>query len=146
MGSREVKSDPIVQTLIAEEVSASETYRLALAQVAEAERGDLRRIEDEHRQAACVLRERWRGSSPSVAGPWGDWSRAIEGAANVGGAEAAVRALIAGEERGIQEYERALECPRLDPELKRLIASTLLPLTRAHLPVLDRFLKTTRRF
>ena len=53
---------------------------------------------------------------------------------------------MAGEERGIEEYERALESPRLDAELKRLIATTLLPQTRAHLPVLDRFLRTTRRF
>jgi len=145
MGSRTGRTDPIVETLIAEELSASETYRQALELSDERGRGDLRRLENEHRQAACVLRERWRGRAPSARGPWGDWSRAIGWAARAGGGDAAIEALMACEERGVEEYERALECPRLDPELKRLISSTLLPQARSHLPVLDRFLRTTRR-
>ena len=135
-------SDPLVASLIEGELAASETYRQALDQVGEEPgSGELRRIESEHRQAVCVLKERCRGHGPGTSGSWGAFARAVEGTAKLAGNEPAIRALIAGEEQGIRQYESALESEKVDPEIKRLISSTLLPQTRSHLPVLDRFLR-----
>lgn len=133
--------DVIVEALIEGELSACETYRQAALVVGEPGAAELRRIESEHREAAEAMRLRCDARTPTASGAWGAWARAVDDAARRYGREAALRALKAGEENGIREYERALESERLDPGLRRVIADTLLPQTRAHLPVLDRFLR-----
>jgi hypothetical protein len=65
----------------------------------------------------------------------------VQGAAKLFGAKAAIKALKEGEEHGIHDYEDALEDERVPAEVKELISTTLLPRTRAHLPVLDRHLR-----
>lgn len=134
-----------IDSLVKGELSAIETYKQALRKVGSTSRpgAELLRIETEHETAAALLKERMRRRGeqpPESSGLWGTWSKAVEGAAKVLGGKAAIRALKEGEEHGVHEYEDALKDEALDPEVKTLIRGTLLPQTRAHIPVLERVL------
>jgi demethoxyubiquinone hydroxylase (CLK1/Coq7/Cat5 family) len=144
MPTVEERTEPL-NSLLRGELAAVETYQQALGKASnEPGAVDLRQIEAEHREAAELLREYLvqRGGRPATdSGAWGTWARAVEGAAQLfGGNAAALRALKEGEEHGVSSYESALQDPNLDAESKELITATLLPRTRAHIPTLDRFL------
>jgi CBS domain-containing protein len=130
--------------LVKDELAAVETYRQALRKVSAGPAGeDLRRIETEHEEAARLLQERMRAQGlvpPATPGLWGAFAEAVEGAAKLFGTKAALKALKEGEEHGIHDYEDALEDAAVPAEVKELISTTLLPRTRAHVPVLDRHL------
>jgi demethoxyubiquinone hydroxylase (CLK1/Coq7/Cat5 family) len=143
MPTVEERTEPL-NRLLRGELAAVETYQQALARVGnEPGAAELRQIETEHREAAELLRSQvvQRGGKPAAdSGAWGTWARAVEGAASLFGNAAALRTLREGEEHGVSSYESALQEPALDAECKELISAKLLPRTRAHLPVLDRFL------
>lgn len=137
-----------VNALVRREISAVETYKLALAKVGREQAGDeLWRIEREHEEAVDLLlaRLRRRGEpSPTSSGLRGAWSKVFEGAAMILGSKAAIKALRQREWLGLQGYEDALNDEVLDPEVKSLIRARLLPQTRAHIPTLDRILESVR--
>lgn len=133
-------------SLVRGELSAVETYRQALEKIGDESGGsELRRIENEHEEAVSLLQEHMTQlgvEPPADSGLWGSFAKAVEGSAKVLGNKAAIKALKEGEEHGIKDYEAALEDETVDPEIKELISANLLPRTRAHLPVLDRFLES----
>lgn len=134
-----------IAALVKGELSAVETYKQALEKVGGPGGAELRRIEREHEEAVKLLLEslaRRGGKAPRGSGLRGAWSMAVEGAAKLLGKKAAIKALKNGERRGLHHYEDALKDEALDPEVKALIRSKLLPQTRAHLPLLDRVLET----
>ena len=134
-----------LNSLLRGELSATETYQQALAKVGnEAGAVELRRIHDEHRDAANTLRQHVRshgGAPDHGSGAWGKFAKAVEGTAKLFGQTAALKALKEGEERGISDYEKALKDENLPGECKTLINTQLLPQTRAHIPVLDRLME-----
>lgn len=138
------KGDGVVDGLVRDELSAIETYKQALDKVGDNEGAiELRRIENEHEEAARLLQElltRRDAEIPESSGLWGTWAKAVEGTAKVFGNKAAIKALKEGEEHGIRDYEDALQDQTLDAEIKELISTNLLPMTRAHVPILDKFL------
>lgn len=134
------KEHTIIEALVESELSAGETYRLALETLgAHPAAGELRRIEGEHHQAARQLRVRCRGGAPVSKWSWSLWTGAADDPfPPPTDARTAVAALKAGEEAEIREYETALENPALGEECRRLISSQLLPQTYEHLLMLDR--------
>ena len=130
--------------LIRGELSAVETYRQALDKMKDApEATELHSLMVEHRQAVQVLREHvlQRGGQPAdSSGAWGAWAKLVEGAAQVVGSAAALKALKEGEEHGIKEYERFLEDENADAECKNLVRTQLLPQAGSHIPILDRLI------
>jgi uncharacterized protein (TIGR02284 family) len=133
-----------LNTLLRGELAATETYQQALSKVGtESGAADLRRIHDEHRGAANTLRQHIHqhgGKSDQGSGAWGTWAKAVEGTAKAFGNTAALKALKEGEEHGIKSYEDTLKDENVLTDCKTLIRSTLLPQTRAHIPVLDRLM------
>lgn len=131
-------------TLVRGELAAVETYKQALDKISTKEsKGELQRIETDHEQALKVLREHMESRSaaaPVDSGLWGEWAKAVEGAASAFGDKAAIKALKEGEEHGVYSYERALGDEHMDAEIRRIISSQLLPKTKAHITVLDRLL------
>jgi CBS domain-containing protein len=131
--------------LVKDELAAAETYKQALEKVGAGPAGhDLTHLQAEHEEAARLLQKRMRDmgrTPPDKPGLWGAFAEAVQGAAKLFGAKAAIKALKEGEEHGIHDYEDALEDERVPAEVKELISTTLLPRTRAHLPVLDRHLR-----
>ncbi len=137
-----------IDSLVRGELSAVETCKQALAKVGrEPMAEELLRIEREHEEAVELLIQSLRrngGEAPKSSGLWGAWSKAVEGTAKIFGGKAAIKALKEGEEHGLHDYEDALEDEVIDPEVKALIRSKLLPQTKAHIPALDRVLETVR--
>jgi uncharacterized protein (TIGR02284 family) len=134
----------ILNRLLRGELSATETYQQAMSKVGNEPRAtELRRLHDEHRTAANELRQHihQHGGKPEQrSGSWGAWAKTVEGAAKIFGNAAAVKALKEGEEHGIKDYESALNDANLPADCKDMIRNRLLPQTRSHLPVLDRFI------
>jgi len=131
--------------LLRGELSATETYQQALAKVdGGAGATELRRLHDEHRDAANTLRKEIHqlgGKPDQGSGAWGAFAKAIEGTAKLFGQTAALKALKEGEEHGLKDYEKSLQDNDLPAAAKTLISSQLLPQTRAHIPVLDRLME-----
>ncbi len=130
-------------SLVKDELAAVETYRLALDTLGDRpECADLRRIQNDHEEAVSLLQERVASAGvepPTRSGAWGWWLSALEGAAQLIGERAALKALRDGEERDIADYEQAMDDRALDRDLKELIGAHILPKTRAHLSVLDQY-------
>ncbi|MDO8757275.1 MAG: DUF2383 domain-containing protein [Elusimicrobiota bacterium] len=133
-----------LSTLVRGELAAVETYKQALDKISTKESaGELKRIESDHEQALKVLREHMAqrsAAAPVDSGLWGEWAKAVAGAASAFGDKAAIKALKEGEEHGVYSYERALGDESMDAEIRRIISSQLLPKTKAHITVLDRLL------
>ena len=133
-----------LNSLLRGELAATETYQQAMAKVGNDPGADqLRQIHVEHREAANTLRQHvhQHGGKPDQdSGSWGAFAKAVEGTAKVFGNAAALKALKEGEERGMKDYNDALQDPNLPEECKSLIRTKLLPQTQAHIPVLDRLM------
>ena len=134
----------VLNELLRGEIAAVETYQQAMAKIgSDPGAAELRRLHDEHREAANTLRQHIRGHDGTPghgSGAWGKWAKAVEGVAKLFGNTAALKALKEGEEHGVKSYEQALEGKGLPEECKALVRDRLLPQTRAHLPVLDRLM------
>jgi hypothetical protein len=135
----------VLNTLLRSELAATETYQEAMNILGHSPGAmDLRRIHDEHREAANTLRLHIRdigGDPEHSSGPWGSWAEIIEETARALGPRTAAEALKQGEEIGVVEYEGALQNEHLPADCKALIHNSLLPHTREHLATLDRIIE-----
>jgi len=130
--------------LIRGELSAVETYRQALDKMKDSpEAIELHALMVEHRSAVQRLREQVEhhgGNPANTSGTWGTWAKFIEGAAQLFGNAAALKALKEGEEHGIEEYEKFLADENVDQDCKNLVRTELLPQSHSHIPILDRLI------
>jgi uncharacterized protein (TIGR02284 family) len=154
-------SDPIpgsddavrqLNSLLRGEISASETYRMAIDKVADSDQitmdnvSILREIESEHDQAAQELRQRITqlGGRPSdSSGAWGAWAKTVQGTMNLFGDTTALKGLKEGEEHGLKDYEEALS--DVDSGSRQLIAAQLIPRQQRHLSLIDQLMNVTGR-
>jgi uncharacterized protein (TIGR02284 family) len=129
------------------EISAAETYRMAIDKVADAEKsqvgnlGLLREIQEEHARAAQALRDRIRelGGEPSdSSGAWGAWAKLTQGTANLFGDAAALKSLKEGEEHGLKDYQEGLD--DIDATSEELVRNQLIPAQQRHINLLDRLI------
>ena len=111
------------------ELSAAETYRLALDRLEQTEfRGSLVQCSRSHEERARLLTEAilGRGGEPSdSSGVWGSLVRMIERSASAISEKAAVAALEEGEDHGRDDYLRDLD--NLEPSARQLIEFAILP-------------------
>lgn len=130
--------------LVDDELAAIETYKQVLQTVTSGKAGDtLRRIENEHEEAARLLQDGLRRigvDGPRRAGKAAAWASPRRKAGELPDDKSSIALLKEGESREIEDYENALRDDSLDRSLKTLIESSLLPKTRAHVPALERFL------
>jgi uncharacterized protein (TIGR02284 family) len=128
--------------LLRGELSAVETYNQAIEKhPATSATSELTRIRDEHRQAVSRLTANVRemGGEPDTdSGAWGAFSNAVQGAANLFGAESAVASLQRGEEHGRNDYLDALDSEHVMEGCKNMIRTELLPATDSHIATLER--------
>jgi len=133
-----------LNSLLRGEISATETYNQALEKFAgKPEEAELRRMRDEHREAANALRQQVHehDAAPSTgSGWWGSWAKFVEGASQVFGKAASLKALKEGEEHGIKEYKEVLQDDSVNDACKGLIRERLLPECQAHVHSLDRLI------
>lgn len=129
------------------EISAAETYRMALDKISESEQsaatniGMLREIQEEHGRAAQALRDRIEelGGEPSdTSGAWGTWAKMTQGTANLFGDASALKGLKEGEEHGLNDYQRGLD--ELDVTTRQMVQNQLIPSQQRHINLLDQLI------
>ena len=137
-----------INSLLRGEISAAETYRMAIEKVADGSAADhvesLEQMQQEHGRAAQELRERIRslGGEPSESsGAWGAWAQTVQGTMNLFGDAAALKSLKEGEEHGLKDYEEALA--DVDTGSRQLIAAQLIPRQQRHLSLIDQLMNVT---
>jgi uncharacterized protein (TIGR02284 family) len=130
-----------INSLLRGEISAVETYNLAIEKVGEDHVSDatlLRAIAQEHGEHAQHLRDEIRrlgGEADDSSGAWGVYAKTIEAAAKLFGDASALKALKEGEEHGLKDYREALD--DLDESTRRLVAEVLIPAQQRHITTLD---------
>jgi len=134
-----------LNSLLRGEMSAIETYRMAIDKLKgsnEPGLAELQAMRRDHRDAAdslWQLLER-KGEQPSEgSGAWGAFAKAVEGTARLFGNAAALKALKEGEEHGLKDYEDALHDDSLPVEARAKIQG-FIGRQRAHIQVLDRLI------
>ena len=128
------------------EISAAETYRMAIDKIADSDKGSanaglLREIQEEHGRAAQALRDRIRelGGEPSdSSGAWGAWAKFTQGTANLFGDAASLKSLKEGEEHGLKDYSEGLD--DIDMTSAELVQNQLMPAQRRHINLLDQLI------
>lgn len=111
------------------ELSAAETYRLALDRLEHTEhRGTLVQCSRSHEERARLLTEAilGRGGDPAdSSGAWGSLVRMIERSAAAISEKAAISALEEGEDHGRDDYLRDID--NLEPSARQLVEFAILP-------------------
>jgi len=130
--------------LLRGEISAAETYRLAIDKVADATNsnaGLLRGIQVEHGRAAQGIRTRIKelgGDATDSSGAWGVWAKTVQNAMNIFGDDASLKALKEGEEHGLKDCTDAIS--HVDPSSAQLITNQLIPNQQRHISLLDQLM------
>ena len=137
-----------LNSLLRGEISAAETYRMAIEKVADgdnaANAGLLREIQEEHGRAAQGIRDRIRelgGEASDSSGAWGAWAKTVQGTMNLFGDAAALKSLKEGEEHGLKDYQEAVD--DVDPSTAQLIQNQLIPAQQRHINLLDQLISST---
>jgi len=112
------------------EISAVETYRMALAKLdpTSMARSELDACLQSHQSRVVMLREAIRaagGTPADGSGPWGMFAKAVEGGASILGDKATVAALEEGEDHGMKDYRA--DMTDLDLSLRALVTGRLAP-------------------
>jgi uncharacterized protein (TIGR02284 family) len=134
-----------LNSLLRGEISAAETYRMAIDKLNTAETGSeaglLSQIQEEHGRACQALRDRIRelGGEPSdSSGAWGAWAKLVQGSSNLFGDAAVLKSLKEGEEHGLKDYEEAVG--DVDVSSADLMQNQLIPAQRRHITLLDQLI------
>jgi demethoxyubiquinone hydroxylase (CLK1/Coq7/Cat5 family) len=115
--------------LLRGEISAVETYRMALEKLTESPvRGELEECRRSHEMRVEKLRHevvRLGGRPDESSGAWGAFAKLVEGSAKAFGEKAAIAALEEGEDHGLRLYKGDLD--KLDPASRTLVETDVLP-------------------
>jgi bacterioferritin (cytochrome b1) len=133
------------------EISAAETYRMAIDKVVDADRasanvGVLRDMQEEHGRAAQALRDRIRelGGEPSdSSGAWGGFATMVQGTMNLFGDASALKSLKEGEEHGLKDYQEGVD--DIDASSAQLVENQLIPAQQRHISLLDQLINSVGR-
>ncbi|HEX7260445.1 MAG TPA: DUF2383 domain-containing protein [Luteolibacter sp.] len=132
----------VCNELLRGEMSAVETYDQAIEKYSDLPAAEeLRRIREDHSRAASRLANNVRsmGGEPETgSGAWGVFATAVQGTANLFGANSALESLQKGEEAGRKDYQEALTDEEVMPACKELIRDELLPPLIEHIACLEK--------
>jgi hypothetical protein len=140
-----------LNSLLRGEISAAETYRMAIEKIAEspsnrASLSSLQQMQEDHGRAAQHLRDRIRmlgGQAADSSGAWGAWAQTVQGTSNLFGDAAALKSLKEGEEHGLKDYEEAVD--DLDTESAEIVRGQCIPTQQQHIDILDRLISAAGR-
>ena len=136
-----------LNSLLRGEISAAETYRMAIDKVSDSANvssaGLLREIQEEHGRAAQGIRDRIRelgGEASDSSGAWGLWAKTVQGTMNLFGDTSSLKALKEGEEHGLKDYQEAID--DVDASSAQLIQNQLIPAQQRHINLLDQMISS----
>ena len=131
-----------LNSLLRGEISAAETYRMAIDKIVASPSSDnvglLREIQEEHGRAAQGIRDRIRelgGEASDSSGAWGAWAKTVQGTMNLFGDASSLKALKEGEEHGLKDYHEGLD--DIDATSAELVQNQLIPAQQRHISLLD---------
>lgn len=137
-----------VEKLLKNELAAAETYHQALEKFEEeGQRNEVAYLEpiyEEHTQAVSELQEKIQqmGGSPTTdSGLWGSWSETVMSGAGMIGKDAMLKALLAGEKSGLDDYEEAAEDVDIPSDVSSLIQMKFVNCQQENIRVLNRLLQ-----
>lgn len=135
-----------LQTLLSGEVAAAETYTQAIDALPTQHQHHhlLRGLRERHGDAIKYFHDELqkRGVEPQASsGAWGHFAKAVEGSALMVSNKLALKALRAGEERGLAEYLSAARSANLAAEHRTYIETKLVPAQHHHVSKLDKVLQ-----
>ena len=123
------KSIDVLNSFLRGEMSAVETYRLALNKLDQpAMRSSLQDCLRSHEERVRVLSSHIRsigGQPASESGAWGTFAKLFEGGAAMLGDKATIAALEEGEDHGRDDYKRDLD--KLDLDSRQLLEAQVIP-------------------
>jgi hypothetical protein len=132
--------------LLKDELSATETYQQVLDEFREnvkpAELKQLMPIYQAHKAVVSSLQALISilGETPAEDSGTGTWTKIVLGGALVSGKNAVLKVLQAGEKGGAEDYEVALQDPKLSSDMRYLIEWKLRYAQQSHIRTLDRLL------
>jgi hypothetical protein len=135
-----------LKKLLKDELSATETYQQVLDEFREnvepAESKELMPIYQAHKAVVSSLQALivTLGETPAEDSGMGTWTKIVLGGAHVLGKNAVLKALQAGEKGGAEDYEEALQDPKLSSDIRYLIEWKLRYAQQSHIRTLDRLL------
>jgi len=140
-----------LNSLLRGEISAAETYRMAIDKVVDSDdarstAGLLREIQEEHGRAAQGIRDRIRemgGEAADSSGAWGVWAKTVQGTMNLLGDASSLKALKEGEEHGLKDYQDAMG--GIDASSAQLIRNQLIPAQQRHINLLDQLINSVAK-
>ena len=141
-----------LNSLLRGEISAAETYKMAIDKVADSDKGGvanaglLREIQEEHGRAAQGLRDRIRelgGEASDSSGAWGVWAKTVQGTMNLFGDASSLKALKEGEEHGLKDYNEGVD--DIDATSAELVQNQLIPAQQRHINLLDQLIASVSR-
>jgi uncharacterized protein (TIGR02284 family) len=137
----------ILNKLLKDELSATETYLQAVDKLKEAvslgESTHIQPIYAAHKDAVSSLQaliQRLGGIPCEDSGAWGTWAKIVLEGANILGEKAALKTLLEGEKSGEKDYEKVLQDTELSSDVRALIETKLLPEQQSHIRTLNRLL------
>jgi demethoxyubiquinone hydroxylase (CLK1/Coq7/Cat5 family) len=123
------KTVDALNSLLRGEISAVETYRMALEKLIHtAARTTIEDCLHSHEARVNVLTQevtRFGGEPSRTSGPWGSFAKLVEGGAKALGEKAAIAALEEGEDHGLKQYRS--EMGKVDGSARHLLETQLLP-------------------
>ena len=124
-----------LNSLLRGEMSAVETYQMALDKVDEIgpAREELLVCLKSHEDRVQMLTDaiiELGGEPAQGSGPWGVFAKTVQGGAKIFGDKATIAALEEGEDHGLHDYEDEVQDDDLDIESRELIVNQLLPMQR----------------
>lgn len=143
-------TDSVAQlnALLRGEISAAETYRMAIDRAAGSDSPThlkvLGEIQEEHGRAAQQVRDRireLRGQATESSGAWGAWAKTVQATMSLFGDASSLKALKEGEEHGLHDYNNALGS--VDSTSRQLIQNQLIPQQQRHIDLLDQIASST---
>lgn len=125
------KSINVLNSLLRGEISAVETYRLAIDKIQDSKyRNVLQDNLRSHERRVGLLRDcvtRLGGQPNQGSGAWGAFTKLVAGGATAFGDNAAISALEEGEDRGLKQYRDNDALTDLDTPNLKIVSEQLLP-------------------
>lgn len=133
--------NPSIDEILRGEISAVEAYEQVLEKIEKDPQAfRLERFLDQHNHAVNYWQRQAKreGKIPQkTSSVWGTVVEAFVGASKILGNESALKALKAGEEHGLSNYESMLSDDNLTPMQKREITQTFIPRQRQHIESIE---------
>lgn len=123
------KSVDQLNSFLRGEISAVETYKQALDKLKTSSNAPmLEQWKRSHESRVALLRDqitKLGGKPADSSGPWGSFTKLVEGGAAALGEKAAVAALEEGEDHGLRDYRS--DVAKLEGEAKSLVMQKIIP-------------------